>query len=66
MSDNRPEIIKQLSVAREIFDSTGKHENESVAVQAMLGFFYKHKFLNSEQAVFAKKLIKLSRNVRTN
>lgn len=63
-TDNRPEIIKQLSIAREIFDSTSKHDSESENVQLLLGFFYRNKFLNSEQVAFAQKLAKLSQSVR--
>lgn len=62
--DNRPEIIKQLAIARSVFDSTGKHDNESMHVQNLLGFFYRKKFLTSEQVAFANDLVKRSQKVR--
>lgn len=64
MSDQRPEIITQLSEAIEIFDKTGKHDNESVGVQTLLGFFYHNKFLTESQVAFAEKLIKRSQQMR--
>lgn len=63
--NERPEIIIKLAKAREIFDKTGKNENESNGVQQLLGFFAKNKYLTSGQVVFANKLIKLSQSVRT-
>lgn len=63
--NEKPEIIIQLAKAREIFDKTSKHDNESSGVQQLLGFFAKRKYLTSGQVIFANKLIKLSQTVRT-
>jgi hypothetical protein len=63
--DKRPKIIQQLAEARELFDLTGKHDNESTSVQQLLGFFAKHKYLTESQAYFANKLINKSKNMRT-
>lgn len=63
--DPRPEIIIQLAEARELFENSGRYNSEAENAKLLIIFFHRNKFLNSGQAEFARKLIKLSQNVRT-
>lgn len=62
-NDPRPELIQQLARAREKFLQP-KFDNEHTSCTTLLVFFHKNKFLTESQAEFARKLIKISQNVR--